>query len=50
MLAPIRERRTKLAEKSDKIYDVLRSGCNKAVKIAKNTLEEVRKAIGVEYW
>ena len=50
VLAPIREKRNKLAENSNKIYDVLKSGCNKAVRIAKNTLEEVRKAIGVEYW
>lgn len=48
LLAPIREKRQNL--KFDYILDVLRTGTQKARTCAQTTLEEVRKAIGIEYW
>lgn len=49
-LKPIRERRIELAKNMDYIYDVLKSGSEKARSVANETLKNVRNAIGVEYF
>ncbi|GHV97731.1 tryptophan--tRNA ligase [Lactobacillus nasalidis] len=49
-LAPIRERRQKYAENLDAVYDMLYQGSQKANKVADQTLQEVRDAIGFNYF
>ena len=50
ILSPIREKRMRLSQNPSEIYDILKNGSNKARNIAKDTLYEVRKAIGVNYF
>ncbi|MEE9112972.1 MAG: tryptophan--tRNA ligase [Lactobacillus delbrueckii] len=49
-LAPIRERRQKYAENLDAVYDMLYQGSQKANQVADQTLQEVRDAIGFNYF
>ncbi|MCD5493379.1 tryptophan--tRNA ligase [Lactobacillus delbrueckii subsp. lactis] len=49
-LAPIRERRQKYAENLDAVYDMLYQGSQKANQVADQTLQEVRDAIGFNYY
>ncbi|OGF22699.1 tryptophan--tRNA ligase [Candidatus Falkowbacteria bacterium RBG_13_39_14] len=49
MLAPIQERRKKLEKDIDYVRSVLENGANKARKIAKETMEVVKKKVGVRY-
>ena len=49
-LAPIRERREKFAQDEDAVYEMLLEGSNKANKVANETLEQVRDAIGLNYF
>ncbi|AKG66078.1 tryptophan--tRNA ligase [Lactobacillus helveticus] len=49
-LAPIRERREKYAQDEDAIYEMLLEGSNKANTVANETLEQVRDAIGLNYF
>ena len=49
-LAPIRERREKFAQDEDAIYEMLLDGSKKANKVANETLEQVRDAIGLNYF
>lgn len=49
-LAPIRERREKFAQDPDSIYEMLLEGSKKANKVANETLEQVRDAIGLNYF
>lgn len=49
-LAPIRERREKFAQDEDAIYGMLLDGSKKANKVANETLEQVRDAIGLNYF
>ena len=49
-LAPIRERREKYAQDEDAIYEMLLEGSKKANKVANATLEQVRDAIGLNYF
>ncbi len=46
-LVPFRERREKLAEKPDDVWSVLNDGGKRARKVAKQTLSEVKEAIGL---
>ncbi len=46
-LAPIRERREALIERKDRIEDILRAGAEKARSIARETMQEVRRRIGL---
>ena len=46
-LAPFRERRAVLAEKPQKIWDILDDGAKRAHVIAEETVREVREAIGL---
>jgi tryptophanyl-tRNA synthetase len=47
MIAPLRERKHELLSRPDDIKDILRSGAERARPIARATMDEVRKAIGV---
>lgn len=49
-LAPIRERREKFAQDPDSVYEMLLEGSKKANKVANETLEQVRDAIGLNYF
>ncbi|UWI42926.1 tryptophan--tRNA ligase [Lactobacillus paragasseri] len=49
-LGPIRERREKFAQNPDAVYEMLLEGSKKANKVAKQTLKEVREAIGLNYF
>ncbi|EGF35435.1 tryptophan--tRNA ligase [Lactobacillus helveticus] len=49
-LAPIRERREKYAQDEDVIYEMLLEGSKKANTVANETLEQVRDAIGLNYF
>jgi len=46
-LLPFREKRAEFAKDEQKIWDILEDGKIRAQKIAKNTMEEVRSAIGL---
>lgn len=50
ILAPIRERRGELAENPAQIREILHAGSEKANMVAEQTLKNVRRAIGVEYF
>jgi tryptophanyl-tRNA synthetase len=47
LLAAIRERRAELAERPDDVRDVLREGAERASAIARQTMREVRAAMGL---
>ena len=49
-LAPIRERREKFAQDEDAGYEMLLEGSKKANKVANETLQQVRDAIGLNYF
>ncbi|HHX93543.1 MAG TPA: tryptophan--tRNA ligase [Tenericutes bacterium] len=49
-LKPIRERRKVYEQNIDEVYKILLEGSIKARKVAQETLNNVRKAIGVEYF
>ena len=49
-LAPIRERREKFAQDEDAVYEMLLEGSKKANTVANATLEQVRDAIGLNYF
>lgn len=49
-LAPIRERREKFAQDPDAVYEMLLEGSKKANEVANQTLQEVREAIGLNYF
>jgi tryptophanyl-tRNA synthetase len=49
ILTPIRTKRLELAKNLDEVYAVLFKGSDQAKKIAQETLEKVRNAIGVNY-
>lgn len=49
-LAPIRQRRSKFAQDTDSIYEMLLAGSKKANIVANETLEQVRDAIGLNYF
>ncbi|MGN8721786.1 tryptophan--tRNA ligase [Lactobacillus amylovorus] len=49
-LAPIRERREKFVQDEDAVYEMLLEGSKKANKVANETLQQVRDAIGLNYF
>ncbi len=49
-LEPIRQRRQEYEQKQDDVYEMLIEGSKKANEVAKQTLEEVRDAIGLNYF
>lgn len=49
-LRPIRERREKYEADIDAVYQILKDGSDKANVVAEQTLQEVRDAIGINYF
>ncbi len=49
-LGPIRERRAEFEKDIPAVYQMLKDGSDKANEVANQTLEEVRAAIGVNYF
>jgi tryptophanyl-tRNA synthetase len=47
-LGAIRERRQRFVEKPAEVVEILREGSRKARRVAQATMEEVRKAVGIE--
>lgn len=50
LISPIRTRRHELAQNKDEIYKILQQGSLKAKATAAQTLDEVRRTIGVNYF
>lgn len=50
VLAPIRQRRQEFAQDMGAVYDILKEGSARANEVANQTLVEVRRAIGVNYF
>ncbi|MCL1876828.1 tryptophan--tRNA ligase [Candidatus Saccharibacteria bacterium] len=50
LLTPIRTRRIEFARNPAAIYEILRTGSEKANLVANETLQKVRAAIGIEYF
>lgn len=49
-LSPIRERRAEYAQNMDEVYKMLQKGSEKARAVAANTLDEVKNAMGINYF
>ena len=49
-LAPIRERREALAKDPEAVMEILRQGSLEAEKVAAGTLDEVKRAMGIQYF
>lgn len=49
-LEPIRERRHEFEKDIPSVWEILRRGCIEAREVAANTLSDVRKAMGLEYF
>jgi tryptophanyl-tRNA synthetase len=50
VLSPIRSKREYLAHNKDAVFEIIKSGSEKAQNVAAKTLSEVRNAIGVNYF
>lgn len=50
ILAPIRQRRAKLAKDPQVIYDILKRGSQQAEQVAASTLDEVKTAMQINYF
>lgn len=50
LLRPIRERREEFAKDKDAVYKMLEEGSKKAEKVAAKTLENVKEAMGINYF
>ncbi len=46
-LAPFRERRASIGKDPNRVWDVLADGKDRAQKIARQTMAEVKKAVGL---
>lgn len=49
-LEPIRKRREEYAQNLDYVKEILQTGSEKANRVANETLDQVRKAIGIQYF
>jgi len=49
-LEPMRERRAQLAERADLVEDVLQAGNRRMAEVARDTMEQVREAMGITYF
>lgn len=49
ILKPIREKREKLAQNPEKIYEILFKGSEKANLVANKTMEKIKSAMGINY-
>lgn len=50
IIAPIRERRRELAKRPDDVMDILKEGIGRVQIVAQETMQEVRKAIRIDYF
>ncbi len=50
VLAPIRTRREELAKDPEYVMNILKNGSQEAQKVAANTLDEVKRAMGIQYF
>ncbi len=50
LLSPIRSKRLEIAKHKDEVYKILNEGSNIAKQVAAQTLDEVRHAIGINYF
>ena len=50
ILSPIRTKREYLSQNKEAVFEILKSGSDKAKNVANATLNEVRRAIGVNYF
>ncbi len=50
VIGPIRERRRKLEQQPDYVMDILRHGTSCAQEAARDTMEQVRNAMRLNYW
>ena len=50
ILSPIRTKREYLSQNKDAVFEILKTGSDKAKNVASATLNEVRRAIGVNYF
>jgi tryptophanyl-tRNA synthetase len=50
MIKPIRERREEFAKDKGELLNILRKGTDAALEISNETLAQVRKAIGIDYF
>lgn len=49
-LKPIRERANEYAEDETTVYGIIKEGCEEARDVARDTLDDVKQAIGLSYW
>ena len=49
-LAPIRERANEYADDESTVYGIIKEGCEEARDVARDTLDDVKQAIGLSYW
>ena len=49
-LAPIRERADEYANDESTVYGIIKEGCEEARDVARDTLDDVKDAIGLSYW
>ena len=49
-LGPIRERRAAWEKRIDDVYDILKSGSEKAEKTARSVLDDVRASMQIDYF
>lgn len=49
-LAPFREKRAYYESNIEKVYEIIKEGTKKANEVANKTLEEVKRAIGIDYF
>ena len=50
LLAPIRERRKYYEEHKEEVYKLLEEDTKKAIEVTNKTLNEVKSAIGINYF
>lgn len=50
VLAPIRARREEFEKDKEALLDILKKGTERAIEISNNTVEEIRNAIGINYF
>lgn len=49
-IKPIRERAQEYAQDESTVYGIIKKGCEKARDVARDTLDDVKQAIGLSYW
>ncbi len=49
-LKPIREKRKYYEERKEEVFEILKTGKDKAIKVTNEVLKDVKKAIGIDYF